>query len=62
MENLKIEKKDLYKYVDMTLYLKDIKMLYEACVVIQDEYPDTEGYELIAKKLMMVIKDYKENN
>jgi len=61
MEQVKIEKKDYYRYVDVSLYIKDIKMLYEACVVIQEDNPNM-GYDTIAKKLMLVMEDFVETN
>jgi hypothetical protein len=42
-------------YVDVTLYVEDIKILYNACVDILNEHPEMIGYERTAKKLKMVL-------
>jgi hypothetical protein len=42
----------------MTLYLQDVKILYNACIDIINEHPEMIGYENVAKKLEMVIKEY----
>jgi hypothetical protein len=46
-----------YEYVDMTLYLQDVKMLYNACVDIINQQPMMLGYVETAKKLLMVIEE-----
>ena len=56
MEHILLDSKTNYQYVDMTLYLQDVKMLYNACVDILNEHPEMVGYEMVAKKLKMVIE------
>ena len=56
MEHILLDSKANYQYVDMTLYLQDVKMLYNACVDILNEHPEMVGYEMVAKKLKMVIE------
>lgn len=46
-----------YDYVDMTLYLQDVKMLYNACVDIINKNPEMIGYKKTAEKLLMVIEE-----
>jgi hypothetical protein len=58
MEHIKLNLKNNYDYVDMTLYLQDVKILYNACIDIINEHPEMIGYENVAKKLEMVIKEY----
>jgi hypothetical protein len=58
MEHILLNKKNNYDYVDMTLYLQDVKILYNACIDIINEHPEMIGYENVAKKLEMVIKEY----
>jgi len=58
MEYIKLNPKNNYDYVDMTLYLQDVKILYNACIDIINEHPEMIGYEKVAKKLEMVIKEY----
>jgi hypothetical protein len=58
MEHIKLNLKNNYDYVDMTLYLQDVKILYNACIDIINENPEMIGYENVAKKLEMVIKEY----
>jgi hypothetical protein len=58
MEHILLNQKNNYDYVDMTLYLQDVKILYNACIDIINEHPEMIGYENVAKKLEMVIKEY----
>jgi hypothetical protein len=58
MEYIKLNTKNNNDYVDMTLYLQDVKILYNACIDIIHEHPEMIGYEKVAKKLEMVIKEY----
>ena len=58
MEHILLNQKNNYDYVDMTLYLQDVKILYNACIDIINENPEMIGYENVAKKLEMVIKEY----
>ena len=55
MEHIILNQKNNYNYVDMTLHLQDVKILYNACIDIINEYPEMIGYEKVAKKLLMVI-------
>ena len=58
MKPILLNQKNNYNYVDMTLYLQDVKILYNACIDIINEYPEMIGYKNVAKKLEMVIKEY----
>jgi hypothetical protein len=58
MEHIKLNAIEDYTYVDMTLYLGDVKILYNACIDIIKEHPEMIGYEQTAKKLFMVIENY----
>jgi hypothetical protein len=60
MKPILLNQKNNYNYVDMTLHLQDVKILYNACIDIINEYPEMIGYENVAKKLEMVIKEYDE--
>jgi hypothetical protein len=60
MEHIKLNPIEDYTYVDMTLYLQDVKMLYNACVDILNEYPEMIGYEKTAKKLLMVLEQHNK--
>ena len=57
MEHILLNKETDYKSVGMELYLQDIKILYNACIDIINQHPEMIGYERVAKKLEMVIKD-----
>ena len=52
-----LDPKTNYEYVDLTLYLMDVKILHNACVDILREYPEMEGYRQVMTKLAMVIED-----
>ena len=43
--------------VDLTLYLEDIKILYNACVDILNEHPEMIGYRRTAKKLKLILEE-----
>ena len=58
MKHILLNQQNNYDYVDMTLYLQDVKILYNACIDIINENPEMIGYENVAKKLEMVIKEY----
>ena len=45
-------------YVDMQLYLGDVKILYNTCVDIVNEHPEMIGYQRLIVKLGMVIDDH----
>jgi hypothetical protein len=45
-------------YVDLTLTLGDLKVLYNACVDIVNRHPEMIGYHRIGQKLGMVIDDH----
>jgi hypothetical protein len=57
MEHKKLNHETNYDYVDMTLYLQEVKMLYNACVDIINRQPMMLGYVETAKKLLMVIEE-----
>ena len=46
-----------YDYVDVTLYLQDVKILYNACVDIINRHPEMIGYKRTAGKLLMIIEE-----
>ena len=48
-----------HQYVDLTLYLSDIKILYNTCMDVLDECPEMISYKQIAKKLKLVINNTK---
>ena len=59
MKNMKpilLDPNTNYDYVDMTLYLQDVKILHNACVDILNECPEMIGYERVMNKLRMVIE------
>jgi hypothetical protein len=45
-------------YVDLTLNLGELKILYNACVDIVNRDPEITGYERIGFHLGMVIDDH----
>ena len=57
MKHKLLNNKTDYDYVDMTLYLQDVKILYNACVDIINEQPMMLGYVETAKKLLLVIEE-----
>ncbi len=60
MDYRKLNPKTNYTYVDMTLYLQDVKVLYNACVDISNQYPEMIGYQKIMEKLLPVIDDAEQ--
>ena len=60
MDYRKLNPKTDYTYVDMTLYLQDVKVLYNACVDISTQYPEMIGYKKIMEKLLPVIDDAEQ--
>ena len=60
MDYRKLNPKTDYTYVDMTLYLQDVKVLYNACVDISNQYPEMIGYQKIMEKLLPVIDDAEQ--
>ena len=58
MEYRKLDPQTDYTYVDMTLYLQDVKVLYNACVDISNQYPEMIGYQKIMEKLVLVIDEF----
>lgn len=61
MDYKKLNPQTDYTYVDMTLYLQDVKVLYNACVDINKQFPEMIGYTNLAEKLQLII-DEKEQN
>ena len=57
MKHKLLNNKTDYDYVDMTLYLQDVKILYNACVDIINRHPEMIGYRQTAKKLLLVIEE-----
>jgi len=58
MEYRKLDPQTDYTYVDMTLYLQDVKVLYNACMDITAQYPEMIGYKKIMDKLVLVIDEF----
>jgi hypothetical protein len=58
---MKLDPQTNKQYVDMTLYLEDVKILYNACVDILNKHPEMIGYKRTADKLEMVIADHYTN-
>jgi hypothetical protein len=61
MEYRKLNTETNLTPVDMTLYLQDVKVLYNACVDINKQFPEMIGYTKLAEKLQLII-DEKEQN
>ena len=61
MEYRKLNTETNLTPVDMTLYLQDVKVLYNACVDINKQFPEMIGYTNLAEKLQIII-DEKEQN
>jgi hypothetical protein len=59
MKHILLDPKTNKEYVDLTLYVEDVKILYNACVDILNEYPEMIGYKRTAKKLKMVLNDHE---
>ena len=57
MKHKQLDPDTNHEYVDMTLYLMDVKILHNACVDILREFPEMEGYRQVMIKLAMVIED-----
>jgi hypothetical protein len=51
-----------YDYVDITLYLQDVKILYNACVDILNRQPMMLGYKQTAEKLLMIIEESEKKS
>lgn len=58
MDYRKLNPQTDYTLVDMTLYLQDVKVLYNACVDISTQYPEMIGYKKIMEKLVLVIDEF----
>jgi len=57
MEHILLNSETNYKNVDMTLYLQDVKILYNACIDILNRHPEMIGYRQVAEKLRLVIQE-----
>jgi hypothetical protein len=57
MEHILLNSDTNKTYVDLTLYLEDVKILYNACVDILNEHPEMIGYRRTAEKLKMVLDE-----
>jgi hypothetical protein len=55
MKHILLDPNTNYEYVDLTLYVSDVKILYNACVDILNKNPEMIGYENVAKKLKLVL-------
>jgi hypothetical protein len=62
MKHKQLNNKTDYDYVDMTLYLQDVKILYNACVDIINQYPEMIGYKRTAEKLLLVIEESEKKS
>jgi hypothetical protein len=60
MKHILLDSKTNKNYVDLTLYVEDVKILYNACVDILNENPEMIGYQRTAEKLKMVLDDQQE--
>ena len=60
MEHILLNSETNHNYVDMTLYLQDVKILHNACVDILSKHPEMIGYRNVMEKLRMVIEDHEE--
>ena len=60
MEHITLDPKTKYNYVDLTLYIQDVTILYNACVDILKEHPEMIGYQQTASKLKMVLDDFEK--
>ena len=60
MDYRKLNPKTDYTLVDMTLYLQDVKVLYNACVDISNQYPEMIGYQKIMEKLLPIIDNNEQ--
>jgi len=61
MEHITLDPKTKYNYVDLTLYIQDVTILYNACLDILKEYPDVISYQQTASKLKMVLDEQDPN-
>jgi hypothetical protein len=61
MEHRHLNPTTNHELVDMTLYVQDVKILYNACVDILNEHPEMIGYRITAEKLRMVLDDFERN-
>ena len=61
MEYIKLDPKTKYNYVDLTLYIQDVTILYNACVDILNEHPEMIGYQMTASKLKMILDEQNPN-
>ena len=60
MKHILLDSKTNKNYVDLTLYVEDVKILYNACVDILNENPEMVGYQRTAEKLKMVLDNHQE--
>ncbi len=61
MDYRKLNPETDYNYVDMTLYLQDVKVLYNACVDINKQFPEMISYTRLAEKLQLIIDENDKN-
>ena len=62
MDYRKLNKETDLTPVDMTLYLQDVKVLYNACVDINKQFPEMIGYTRLAEKLQLVIDENEKKS
>lgn len=60
MEHILLDPKTNKDYVDMTLYIEDVKILYNACVDILNKHPEMIGYRITAGKLKIILDNHKQ--
>jgi hypothetical protein len=60
MKHILLDSKTNKNYVDITLYVEDIKILYNACVDILNEHPEMIGYRLTLGKLKIILDNQQE--
>jgi len=61
MEYKKLNKQTDEIPVEMVMSLQEVKVLYNACVDINKQFPEMIGYTRLAEKLQLII-DEKEQN
>jgi len=60
MEHILLDRDTDLQYVNLNIYLSDVKILHNACVDIVNEHPYMIGYETLANKLKIAI-NYHES-
>ena len=62
MENLEYTPlvKDQHRYVELALYLNDVRLLHNLCLDIVKEHPKLIDIARVGKKLRMVVDGYEK--